>query len=49
MEKQRKISPPPDTSKPLNEKDKKRVQVVVGIFLYYARAVDTYDDPVRIK
>ena len=32
--------PPPDTSKPLNEKDKKRVQVVVGIFLYYARAVD---------
>ena len=32
--------PPPDESKPLDEKGKKRVQQVVGIFLYYGRAVD---------
>ena len=41
MEKQRRIFPPPDTSKPLDEKGKKRVQQVVGIFLYYGRAVDS--------
>ena len=32
--------PPEDTSDPLDEKEKKRVQQVVGSFLYYGRAVD---------
>ena len=32
--------PPPDDSTPLDEKGKRRVQQVVGSFLYYARAVD---------
>ena len=32
--------PPPDESELLNEKEKKRVQQVVGSFLYYGRAVD---------
>ncbi len=32
--------PPPDDSKPLDAAGKKRVQQVVGSFLYYGRAVD---------
>ena len=31
---------PPDSSEPLNKRDTKYVQQVVGSFLYYARAID---------
>jgi hypothetical protein len=34
-------SQPDDTSPPLNKADKKFVQEVTGVFLYYARAVDS--------
>ena len=33
--------PPPDDSPPLDAKGKKKVQQVVGSFLYYGRAIDT--------
>jgi hypothetical protein len=35
------LTPPEDTSRPLTDKEKKKIQEIVGVFLYYARAVDS--------
>ena len=40
LERRHKRCPTPDISTPLDEKRKKRIQKVVGGFLYYDRAVD---------
>lgn len=35
------LTPPPDTSEPLNAQGLTRLQEIIGVFLYYARAIDS--------